>query len=77
MKKIWGIFFLSIILFYQSAEAKQTKWKRGAIYEGEITWEKKAKIKLPPGKFKLMAENEKTFRDLVSRSSNLQHQFCG
>ena len=68
-------------MFYQSAEAKQTRWVRGQIYENEITWVKNAKIKLPPGQFTLMLSHnwsswgiEIAGKWLISTKGNLFHQ---
>ena len=81
MKKLLGAAVFTLILFYQVAEAKQTKWKRGAIYENEVTWVKKAKIKLPPGKFQLViSQNWMSWgisiagKDLVNKKGNLFHE---
>ena len=54
MKKLLGILVLGLILFSALANAKQTKWVTGKIYQDELTWIKNAKIKLPPGEFKLV-----------------------
>ena len=54
MKKLLGIVVLGLILFTESAVAKKTKMVTGKDYEGEIIWLKGAKIKLPPGKFRLI-----------------------
>ena len=54
MKKLLGIVVLGLILFAESANAKRTKMVSGKDYEGEITWIRNIKIKLPPGKFKLV-----------------------
>ena len=84
MKKLLAILVLGVILFYQSAEAKQTRWVRGQIYENEITWVKNAKIKLPPGQFTLMLSHnwsswgiETAGKLLVSTKGNLYHQSVG
>ena len=45
---------MGLILFAESANAKRTKMVSGKDYEGEITWIRNIKIKLPPGKFKLI-----------------------
>ena len=81
IKKFFGAVVLTLILFCQVAEAKQTRWKRGAIYENEITWVKKAKIKLPPGKFQLVISQNWTSwgisiagKDLVNKKGNLFHE---
>ena len=55
MKKILVILILGLILFSESASAKKTKYVVGQTYEDEITWKLKFNIKLPPGKFKLLA----------------------
>ena len=54
MKKLLGILVLGLILFAESANARATKMVTGKDYEGEIIWVKGSKIKLPPGKFKLI-----------------------
>ena len=54
MKKLLGLLVLGLILFAESASAKQTKWVTGKIYQDEVTWLKNVKIKLPPGEFKLV-----------------------
>ena len=54
MKNLLGILVLGLILFSESANAKKTKWVTGKIYQDELTWIKNAKIKLPPGEFKLV-----------------------
>ena len=54
MKKLLGILVLGLILFSESAIAKRTKWVKGGTYEGEINWNSKLKILLPPGKFELV-----------------------
>ena len=54
MKKLLAILVLGLILFTESAVAKKTKMVSGKDYEGEIIWVNNAKIKLPPGKFKLL-----------------------
>lgn len=81
MKKLLWVLVLGVILFYQSAEAKQTRWVRGQIYENEITWIKNAKIKLPPGQFTLMLSHNWSSwgidiagKLLVSTKGNLYHQ---
>ena len=81
MKKLLEAVVFILIFFFQVAEAKQTKWKRGAIYEGEVTWEKNAKIKLPPGKFKLVISSDWMSwgikiagKDLVSTKGDLLHE---
>ena len=81
MKKFLAILTLGIVLFYQSVEAKQTKWKRGKVYENEITWVKNAKIKLPPGQFTLMlSQNWSSWgidiagKWLIGTKDNLFHQ---
>ena len=81
MKQAILILVLGVILFYQSAEAKQTRWVRGQIYENEITWVKNTKIKLPPGQFTLMLSHnwsswgiEIAGKWLISTKGNLFHQ---
>ena len=54
MKKLLGILVLGLILFSESANAKQTRWVTGKIYQDEIIWLKNVKVKLPPGEFKLV-----------------------
>ncbi len=54
LKKFFGLFFLSLILFSESANAKRTKWVKGGTYENEINWNSKLTIPLPPGKFELV-----------------------
>ena len=54
MKKFLAIIVLGLILFTESAIAKRTKWVKGGTYEGEINWNSKLKILLPPGKFELV-----------------------
>ncbi len=54
MKKFLGIVVLGFFLFAETANAKKTKLVSGKDYEGEIIWVKGSKIKLPPGKFRLI-----------------------
>ena len=55
MKKLLGILVLGLILFIGSAEAaKRTDFRKGQIYEGEISWTGKKKLNLPPGKWEVM-----------------------
>lgn len=81
MKKLLVTIILGIILFCQSVEAKQTKWKRGKVYENQVTWVKNAKVKLPPGQFTLvLSQNWSSWgidiagKWLVSTKGNLFHQ---
>ena len=81
MKKLLSILVLVIILFCSPANAKQTHWKKGNVYENVITWIKNIKIKLPPGEFTLVMSD--TWRSwginvdgkwLVSTKGNIYHQ---
>jgi hypothetical protein len=54
MKKLIIIIALGLVLFVESASAKKIKYVIGQTYEDEITWKLKYKVKLPPGKFKLL-----------------------
>ena len=55
MKKFLGILVLGLILFATSVEAgKNTRFKEGQFYEGEINWGRGTSIILPPGKFQLI-----------------------
>ena len=81
MKKLLGILVLGVILFNSPLHAKKTKWVRGQIYENEVTWIKNAKIKLPPGEFRLMMSGHWTSwgieisgKWLISTKGNLFHQ---
>jgi len=81
MRRLLGILVLGLILFNSPLNAKQTKWARGQIYENEVTWLKNAKIKLPPGEFRLMSLNqwmswgvEINGKWLISTKGNLYHQ---
>ena len=38
MKKLLGILVLGLILFAGIADAKRTNFRKGQIYEGEISW---------------------------------------
>ena len=62
---------LGIILFYPQANAKQTKWVKGQIYEDEITWRRNLKIKLPPGKFELVERYQWMAWGIDVRSADL------
>jgi hypothetical protein len=81
MKKFLAILVLGLILFYPPANAKQTKWVRGQIYENEVTWIKNVRIKLPPGEFRLISSDQWTSwgieingKWLVSTKGNVYHQ---
>ena len=82
MKKLLGIMMLLFILFNTSLNAKQTKWKRGQIYENEVTWLKNSKHSLPVGeKFRLIMSSHWSSwgitingKLLVSTKGNLFHQ---
>ena len=55
MKKLLGIVVLCLILFIGSTEAaKRTDFRKGQIYEGEISWTGKQKLNLPPGEWEVM-----------------------
>ena len=69
MKKFLGILVLGLILFTESAVAKKTKMVTGKDYEGEIIWVKGAKIKLPPGKFRLIERIQWTSWGITARSN--------
>ena len=77
MKKFLGIVVLSLILFTELAVAKKTKMVTGKDYEGEIIWVKNAKIKLPPGKFKLIERYQYSVGWTIVAKSNWFAQFKG
>ena len=69
MKKLLGILVLGLILFSESVNAKKTKMVTGKDYEGEIIWVKGSKIKLPPGKFRLIERFQWTSWGISAKSS--------
>jgi len=69
MKKLLGILVLGLILFSESVNAKKTKMVTGKDYEGEIIWVKGSKIKLPPGKFRLIERFQWSSWGISAKSS--------
>ena len=69
MKKLLGILVLGLFLFAETANAKKTKLVTGKDYEGEIIWVKGSKIKLPPGKFRLIERFQWTSWGISAKSS--------
>ena len=80
--RLVGIVVLGLILFTESAIAKQTKWVKGQIYEDEVIWMKNTKHLLPAGeKFQLMMSDHWSSwgitingKWLISTKGNLYHQ---
>ena len=71
MKKLLGIVVLGLSLFVVTADAfsltKRTVFKKGQIYEGEISWTGKKKLSLPPGKWEVMEMWSWTYNALRAR----------
>ena len=53
MKKAIAIIILGLLVSTNAYSAK-TKFTKGQIYEGEINWNNKMKINLPPGKWEVI-----------------------
>ena len=68
MKKLLGILVLGLLLFVETTEAaKRTAFKKGQIYEGEISWTGKKKLNLPPGEWEVMKKWSWSYNALNAR----------
>jgi hypothetical protein len=68
LKKLLGILVLGLILSIGSAEAgKRTDFRKGQVYEGEISWTAKNKLNLPPGKWEVMERWSWSYNALNAR----------